>query len=77
MAYLGGVRFPLTPEVLDQAKRFGLRSSCVHCFYYFEAEQRCSSEWPLEGQERWPLEAPDPDGSPATHIHFCREFELR
>jgi hypothetical protein len=70
------VRFPLTPEVLDEAERFALRSSCVHC--YFElADGRCGLGWPNDDQRRWPLDAPNPDGSAATEIAFCKEFELR
>ena len=58
------VRFPLTDQLLVEAKRFQLRSACCHCLFYIESEKRCAHEWPDEGQSRWPLDAPDPDGSP-------------
>lgn len=70
------MRFPLTDQILDEAERFQLRSACCHCLFYLAAEKRCAHEWPDEGQGRWPLDAPDPDGSPPTDVALCKEFEL-
>jgi len=71
------VKFPLTPQLLDEAKRFELRSACRDCFYWSEQRQACWHDWPDEGQRRWPLDAPNPDGSVPTEAAFCKEFELR
>jgi hypothetical protein len=71
------VRFPLTNELLEEARRFDLRSACRDCFYFVESEDRCAHEWPNEEQARWPLDAPGPDGATPTTVEFCKEFELR
>jgi hypothetical protein len=68
------VRFPLTAELLEEVRRFELRSACVHCFHF--VGERCSLEWPFEDQRHWPIDAPLPDGSPPTEIALCKEFEL-
>jgi hypothetical protein len=69
--------FPLTDQLLDEAERFALRSACRDCFFYVAGEERCAHEWPDEGQRRWPLDAPEPDGSRPANVAMCREFELR
>ena len=71
------MRFPLTPQLVAEAEQFGLRSSCRHCFYYVDREQRCAHEWPDLGQSRWPLDAPDANGERPVVAEFCKEFELR
>lgn len=71
------MRFPLTDQLIDEARRFNLRSACPHCLYYVAARDRCAHEWPLGDQARWPLEAPDPDGERPAEADFCREFEMR
>lgn len=71
------MRFPLTDRLLEETRRFQLRSACPDCFYYVEAEGRCAHEWPNEDQRRWPLDAPEPDGSRPKSAEFCKEFELR
>lgn len=71
------MRFPLTEQLIEEAKRFGLRSSCRHCFYWIEKHDKCAHDWPDEGQRRWPLDAPDPvTGERPTEAAFCKEFEL-
>jgi hypothetical protein len=72
------VRFPLTPSLLAEAARYALRSSCRDCFFFVRGADgdRCAHEWPNRGQRRWPLDAPDEDGTPATEAEFCKEFEL-
>jgi len=69
------VRFPLTQQLIDEARRFELRSACRDCFFW--RRDRCAHDWPDEGQRRWPLDAPDADGKPPTEAAFCKEFELR
>lgn len=71
------MRFPLTDALIDEAERFSLRSSCRDCFFFVAAEERCAHDWPDEGQRRWPLDAPEPDGSRPAFVAFCKEFELR
>jgi hypothetical protein len=70
------VRFPLTPSLIDEATRFALRAGCAHCFHFHARSGGCASGWPLEGQERFPLDAPTPDGTIPSEVVFCREFEL-
>jgi hypothetical protein len=70
------VKFALTEQLLDEARRFELRSACRDCFYWRPAGQACAHDWPDEGQRRWPLDAPNPDGSLPTEVAFCKEFEL-
>jgi hypothetical protein len=75
------VKFPLTAQLLDEARRFELRSACCHCYFWRDAASGgngCLHEWPDEGQRRWPLDAPDPvTGERPTEVAFCKEFELR
>ena len=71
------MKFALTKQLLDEARRFELRSACRDCFYWRPARDACAHDWPDEGQRRWPLDAPDPDGSLPTEVAFCKEFELR
>jgi hypothetical protein len=70
------VRFPLTRELIDESERFNLRSACRDCFFYVPSERRCAHEWPDRGQSRFPLDAPEADGSRPTEVEFCKEFEL-
>jgi len=70
------MRFPLTDLLVEEARRFELRSACRDCFYFVGA--KCAHDWPDEGQGRWPLDAVDPvTGERPTHVSFCKEFELR
>jgi len=71
------MKFPLTAQLLDEARRFELRSACRDCFFWSDRRQECNHDWPDEGQRRWPLDAPNPDGSLPTEVAFCKEFELR
>jgi hypothetical protein len=71
------VKFPLTAQLVDEARRFALRSACQDCFFWRPARAACAHDWPDEGQRRWPLDAPDPDGTLPTEVAFCKEFELR
>jgi len=71
------VKFPLTPQLIDEANRFALRSACRDCFYWRAAAGECLHGWPDTGQRRWPLDAPMPDGSAPVDAAFCKEFELR
>jgi len=71
------MKFALTEQLLDEARRFQLRSACRDCFYFRPARDACAHDWPDEGQRRWPLDAPNPDGSRPTEVAFCKEFELR
>ena len=71
------MKFPLTEQLLEEARRFELRSACRDCFYGSERRNECWHGWPDEGQRRWPLDAPEEDGSRPTTVAFCKEFELR
>ena len=71
------MKFALTEQLLDEARRFQLRSACRDCFYWRPDHSACAHDWPDEGQRRWPLDAPNPDGSLPTEVAFCKEFELR
>jgi hypothetical protein len=72
------MKFPLTQQLIDEAKKFELRSACRDCFFWLEKQGACMHEWPDEGQRRWPLDAPDPvTGETPTEVAFCKEFELR
>ena len=69
------MKFPLTAQLLEEARKFELRSACRDCFFW---RGKCWHDWPDEGQSRWPLDAPDPaTGERPTEVAFCKEFELR
>ena len=68
------MKFPLTEQLIEEAKRWQLRSACRHCFFW--RGDRCAHDWPDEGQRRWPLDAPDETGARPTEVAFCKEFEL-
>jgi hypothetical protein len=72
------VRFPLTPELVQEARDFELRSACRDCLFWLERKGECLHGWPDEGQRRWPIDAADPvTGAAPTEVAFCKEFELR
>ncbi|MCG8419268.1 MAG: hypothetical protein MJE77_15150 [Proteobacteria bacterium] len=71
------MRFPLTEKLVVEAERYQLRSACRHCLFYIASRKRCAHEWPDEGQSRWPLDAPDRDGTRPADANFCKEFELK
>lgn len=78
------MRFPLTEQLLEEAKAFELRAACRDCFYWNAAQGECWHGWPDEGQRQWPLavKAADADGAAAapavgSEVAFCKEFELR
>lgn len=70
------MRFPLSDEDRREILRFGLRSACVHCFFYRPKESLCAHEWPSKEQARWPL-AGEEGGEVLEEISLCKEFELR
>lgn len=70
------MKFPLTEQLLEEARRFELRSACRDCFFWIARRGECAHGWPDEGQRRWPLDAPEPDGTRPTEVAFCKEFEL-
>ena len=72
------MKFPLTQQLIDEARKFNLRSACRDCFYWSTAREQCRHDWPDEGQRRWPLDAKDPEtGETPSEVAFCKEFELR
>jgi hypothetical protein len=72
------LKFALTAKLVDEARRFELRSACRDCAFWSARHAVCWHGWPDEGQRRWPLDAPDPvTGQPPTEVAFCKEFELR
>lgn len=71
------MKFALTQELIEEAKRFELRMACRDCFYWMPAREECAHGWPDEGQRRWPLDVRAADGSLPAEVSFCKEFELR
>ena len=71
------MKFPLTSKLLDEARRFELRSACRDCLFWRSAKGECLHGWPDEGQRRWPLDAVDENGALPSEAAFCKEFELR
>ena len=71
------MKFPLTEQLVEEAKQFELRSACRDCFFWRETVNACAHDWPDEGQRRWPIDAPNADGTLPTEAAFCKEFELR
>jgi len=72
------VRFPLTDQLIAEARQFQLRSACRDCAFWDARGNRCWHDWPDDGERRWPLDAPDPaTGARPTEVAFCKEFELR
>jgi hypothetical protein len=71
------MKWALTEQLLEEAKRYELRSACVHCFYWNAKKNECNHGWPDDGQRRWPLDAKDANGETPTDVAFCKEFELR
>ncbi|MCX5747859.1 MAG: hypothetical protein NT062_35795 [Proteobacteria bacterium] len=70
------MKFPLTDQLIAEARRFELRSACRDCFYFVGGA--CAHAWPDEGQGRWPLDAVDPaTGARPEFVSFCKEFELK
>ena len=68
------MKFPLTEQLVDEARRFNLRSACRDCLFWTNRD--CLHGWPDEGQRRWPLDALSADGTRPTEAAFCKEFEL-
>ena len=74
----GAVKFPLTAQLIAEAKQFELRSACRDCFYWRPQLEACAHDWP----EYWPAAVtrstrPDEHGNVPTGAAFCKEFELR
>ncbi|HEY0253656.1 MAG TPA: hypothetical protein VGC41_19125 [Kofleriaceae bacterium] len=69
------MRFPLTEQLIAEARRFNLKSACGDCFFWRGTE--CAHGWPDEGQRRNPIDAPDANGERPATAAFCKEFELR
>ncbi|HTE55553.1 MAG TPA: hypothetical protein VK698_32085 [Kofleriaceae bacterium] len=70
------MRFPMTDQLLAEAERFQLRCACRDCRHQDTASGACRLGWPNQDQRRWPLDAPERDGSRPTEVQFCKEFEL-
>lgn len=70
------MKFPLTAQLIDEARRYQLRSACQHCLFWLPSRGACLHGWPDEGQRPWPLDRPDADGAAPTDAAFCKEFEL-
>ena len=72
------MKFPLTDQLVAEARRFELRAACCDCAHWSERRGECRHGWPDEGQRRWPIDAIDPaTGERPHHAAFCKEFELR
>ena len=71
------MRFSLTDQLIDEARRFALRSACPDCVHWDGGREACGNLWPDEGQRRWPIDARDPvTGERPREVAFCKEFEL-
>ena len=72
------MRFTLTERLIEEARRYELRSACRDCLYWDVRAAQCRHGWPDEGQGRWPLDAVDErTGQAPADATFCKEFELR
>lgn len=71
------MRFALTEQLIEEARRFELRSACRDCFYWDPRRNECWHGWPDEGQRRWPLRVDSSDAVEVVEAAFCKEFELR
>lgn len=77
------MRFPLTQQLLEEARAFELRAACRDCFYWNAGAGECWHGWPDEGQRNWPLggaaESSAAGTTPAagSEVAFCKEFELK
>lgn len=72
------MKFPLTAQLVEEARRYQLRSACRDCAFWLARRGACAHGWPDEGQRRSPLDACDPvTGEAPTLAAFCKEFELR
>jgi hypothetical protein len=69
------MRFLADARLLDEARRYELRSACRDCFFYVRAEGRCAHGWPPGDQTRTVAEAAATSGE-AAGVSFCKEFEL-
>ena len=71
------MKFPLTTQLIEEARRYNLRSACVHCFFWDAKRETCKHDWPDDGQRRFPIDAKDSNGETPKDVAFCKEFELR
>jgi hypothetical protein len=62
----------LTEQLLEEARRFELRSACRDCFFWSEQRGECWHGWPDEGQRRWPLTRPARTASGRTPSRSAR-----
>jgi hypothetical protein len=60
------LRFPLTEQLLQEARTFELRAACRDCFYWNAAQGQCWHGWPDEGQRQWPLAVVAADAADAA-----------
>jgi len=61
------MRIPIDPTFQQQIRTRVLRFTCSDCTFHVNGH--CAHEWP-DHDHRMP---PEPD---ATHVVFCKEFEL-
>jgi hypothetical protein len=82
------LRFPLTEQLLEEARAFELRAACRDCFFWNAKQGECWHGWPDEGQRQWPLAlavvvvvagegAANATPAVGSEVAFCKEFELR
>jgi hypothetical protein len=70
------MRFTVDARLLDEARRYELRSACRDCLFYVRAEGRCAHGWPPGNQTRTVAEAAAASSKEAASVSFCKEFEL-
>jgi hypothetical protein len=65
------MQFPLTPEFLEERRRYALQHCCEECALFDEARNECAHGWPNAIHRRAYYE------TPRAKIIFCKEFELK
>jgi len=63
------VRTPVTPELRDEAQRFGLCFTCERCVHFAAERQACANGYPTAPHLGIDLES-------CVSLEFCKEFEL-
>lgn len=63
------MRTPIDAKLRDEARRFALRFTCVHCVHFNTEQQSCANEYPTQAHLHVDLDQQE-------SLEFCKEFEL-
>lgn len=63
------MRTPIDAQLREEARRFDLRFTCVHCVHFEPERRACANEYPTQAHLHVDLEQQD-------SLEFCKEFEL-